>query len=100
MTADELAPAIQNLTDHQRQLDMDGIFVGVSRQALDEVLTELPRLLEALRASEWQPIETAAKQRLLTVEEVRQAWANGPFSTNPWTDFTARLNAILQGETK
>ena len=31
--------AIDQLTNHQRQLDMDGTFVGVSRQALDELLT-------------------------------------------------------------
>jgi hypothetical protein len=32
-----IEPLIQ-LRDHQRQLDPDGTFVGVSRQALDEVL--------------------------------------------------------------
>lgn len=31
--------AIDQLTNHQRQLDEDGCFVGVSRQALDELLT-------------------------------------------------------------
>lgn len=31
--------AIDNLTNHQGQLDMDGTMVAVSRQALDEVLT-------------------------------------------------------------
>lgn len=31
-------PAIEQLTNHQRQLDQDGIMVGVSRQALEEVL--------------------------------------------------------------
>ena len=31
--------AMDNLTNHQGQLDMDGIIVAVSRQALDEVLT-------------------------------------------------------------
>lgn len=31
--------AIENLTNHQQQADMDGTFVTVSRQALDEVLT-------------------------------------------------------------
>lgn len=42
LTAEELAfdikPAIDNLTECQRQLDADGCEVGVSRQALDEVL--------------------------------------------------------------
>lgn len=42
LTTEELAfdikPAIDNLTECQRQLDADGCEVGVSRQALDEVL--------------------------------------------------------------
>ena len=33
--------AVAQLTERQRQLDPDGTFVGVSRQALDEVLTFL-----------------------------------------------------------
>lgn len=50
-----LAEAIQQLTTYQRQLDEHGIEVGVSRQALDEVLQAVaaaPELLEALRAAE------------------------------------------------
>ena len=39
--------AIQHLTEHQRQLDMDGCHVGVSRQALDEVLAYVARMQEA-----------------------------------------------------
>jgi len=41
----ELKPgsAIQNLQEYQRQLDADGTFVGVSRQALDEVLAYVTR---------------------------------------------------------
>lgn len=39
--------AIQNLTEYQHQLDMDGCHVGVSRQALDEVLAYVARLQEA-----------------------------------------------------
>lgn len=34
----EPTAAIKNLREHQQQLDIDGIFVGVSRQALEEVL--------------------------------------------------------------
>lgn len=33
--------AVQQLRDHQKQIDTDGAFVGVSRQALDEVLSAL-----------------------------------------------------------
>ncbi len=36
------AEAIHQLKTHQDQLDMDGIMVGVSRQALDELFAALP----------------------------------------------------------
>jgi hypothetical protein len=36
------------LSDHQEQLDADGVMVGVSRQALDEVLGALAKLDEPL----------------------------------------------------
>lgn len=39
--------AIKNLTEYQRQLDVDGCHVGVSRQALDEVLAYITKLQEA-----------------------------------------------------
>ena len=45
-------PAIQNLIDHQRQLDMDGCEVGVSRQALDEALAHIRTLERALDKAE------------------------------------------------
>ena len=41
-------PAAQNLRDCQRQLDMDGCEVAVSRQALDETLALADELLTAL----------------------------------------------------
>jgi hypothetical protein len=41
-------PAIRNLIEHQRQLDADGIEVGVSRQAVDEAIEITTDLLEAL----------------------------------------------------
>lgn len=42
------AAAIENLRNSQQQLDMDGIIVGVSRQAIEEVLAyvEATRLCE------------------------------------------------------
>lgn len=43
-------PAVANLRACQRQLDFDGIEVGVSRQALDETLALHDELLEALQA--------------------------------------------------
>ena len=45
--------AVQNLHEYQRQLDADGTFVGVSRQALDEVLTVIdaaPAMIAELKA--------------------------------------------------
>jgi len=44
--------AKEHLRNHQRQLDPDGIEVGVSRQALDEVLDQADKiqgLVEALQ---------------------------------------------------
>lgn len=38
MTLNEIQPALDQLRNHQQQLDPDGIMVGVSRQAIDEVL--------------------------------------------------------------
>lgn len=46
---EQLHPAIINLRDYQRQLDMDGCEVGVSRQAVDETLTVTTDLLAALQ---------------------------------------------------
>lgn len=56
--------AIDNLLHHQRQLDMDGIEVAVSRQALCEVLAGIDAVLAAApspssEAVGWRPIETA-----------------------------------------
>lgn len=48
-TPGPMHPAIQNLMDCQRQLDMDGCEVGVSRQALDETFGIIADLLEALK---------------------------------------------------
>lgn len=45
-------PAVENLKTNQRQLDMDGCEVGVSRQALDETLASYAVLLAALIQAE------------------------------------------------
>lgn len=37
--ARRVSDAIKALQEHQRQLDMDGVWVGVPREALDVVLT-------------------------------------------------------------
>ncbi|AYJ86221.1 hypothetical protein D3Y57_09890 [Sphingomonas paeninsulae] len=40
----QIIQALAQLTDHQRQLDVDGTLVGVSRQAVDEVVADHTRL--------------------------------------------------------
>jgi hypothetical protein len=45
-----MSRASDNLKTNQRQLDMDGVEVGVSRQAVHETLAEYTDMLEALKA--------------------------------------------------
>lgn len=45
----QMSPAAQNLRDQQRQLDIDGVEVGVSRQAIEEVLEELASMRQDVR---------------------------------------------------
>jgi len=40
--------AIENLRTHQKQLDQDGVMVGVSRQALDETIALTEQMAGAL----------------------------------------------------
>lgn len=42
----------EHLRDSQRQLDMDGCEVGVSRQAVDEALAEIERLRAELKQAQ------------------------------------------------
>jgi len=46
-----MSAASKNLKAHQRQLDMDGCEVGVSRQAVEETLAEYADILAALKAA-------------------------------------------------
>lgn len=46
--------AIENLTNHQQQADIDGTFVKVSRQALDEVLSYLAAMQQAQEPVAWK----------------------------------------------
>lgn len=41
-------PAVANLRTNQRQLDVDGCEVGVSRQAVEETIAEFDRLVAVL----------------------------------------------------
>lgn len=45
-------PAIENLTENQKQLDADGVMVGVSRQALEETLAVMGKMYAALKEAE------------------------------------------------
>ena len=51
----DLISAKEVLWKHRRQLDADGIEVGVSRQALDVVLEELSRRTPTPAPSETEP---------------------------------------------
>lgn len=48
----DLEEALTELETHQTQLDMDGVMVGVSRQALDMAITAARAGLEAGKAEE------------------------------------------------
>jgi len=45
---DKLEALLNALTKGRKQLDQDGIMVGVSRQALDEAIARIKHLTEAL----------------------------------------------------
>jgi hypothetical protein len=92
--------AFRNLVDHQRQLDADGIEVGVSRQALDEVLdsfrhliwrrddllTANNRYLERARAAE------APMDRLELAKAIYAA--QGHEECDPWDQAVERANRL------
>lgn len=59
----DIASAIENLQTNQRQLDQDGVYVGVSRQALEEVLAWIGLDLPRLRAQP-SPREVALEELL------------------------------------
>lgn len=52
--------AIDNLNHHQTQLDMDGVMVGVSRQALSEVLAGVEAALSATLPPTAPPAQSTA----------------------------------------
>lgn len=69
----ELNPlALEALENNQRQIDMDGVEVGVSRQALDELITAYKALAaqparEAQEAVAWRDV-LAERQRQIETE--------------------------------
>ena len=54
--------AEKQLREHQTQLDVDGVMVGVSRQALDEVLARIAEL-EARELGWIQTLSTMQAER-------------------------------------
>ena len=64
-----MSKAVENLRNYQEQLDEHGIMVGVSRQALDEALSELSELREAVRQHKESMLPEDA------CEEDRELWA-------------------------
>jgi len=46
-----MSEAINQLKNHQQQLDADGVMVGVSRQALEEVLERIAALEKVAEAA-------------------------------------------------
>jgi hypothetical protein len=65
--------AIEQLRDHQEQLDFDGVMVGVSRQALDETLA----YVEALSRPQPTPAGEIVAYHLATLSQVEDMLANG-----------------------
>ena len=86
-----MSEAIEQLKNHQKQLDADGVMVGVSRQALDEVLDRIAELeskldeckqvstAHCLQADKWrvenQRLRDALEQvaRIAELEKVAEA---------------------------
>ncbi len=80
ITPREPAEAIEQLRNHQQQIDEDGTFVGVSRQALDEVLAYLdaaPSPDPSLSDRETPEIERLRPYKVFS----------SPSSTPDWPDF-------------
>lgn len=64
--------ALEALKNNQRQLDMDGCEVGVSRQALDETISAYETLRDALEKIADAPAWGAPERWETTPAEVRQ----------------------------
>ena len=77
VTTPDTKAALENLKNHQQQLDADGCMVGVSRQALDEILADY----EALTA---QPVPQAAGVDLV--------WEDGKFPMDTTMLFSHAYN--------
>ena len=61
--------AENQLRNHQKQLDADGCMVGVSRQAVDEVLAEIERLRGELAAERERCIAIVMAARMGEIDQ-------------------------------
>ena len=68
-SSEEVPPCVQHLASAQRQLDADGIEVGVSRQALEEALLYVATLRTAL-ATVTLRAEQAERERDVLVNAI------------------------------
>lgn len=73
--------AIEQLRSHQQQLDMDGVIVGVSRQAIEEVLAYIKSLLSARDVA----LEEAAKVAEQVRDDARRT------HDDSWREATGRI---------
>lgn len=69
----KVQPAIDQLRNHQQQLDMDGIFVGVSRQAIYEVL----EFVDAMKADLSTRDAAVTRRALQMAEDEVRRWGSG-----------------------
>lgn len=74
--------AVEWLSCHQRQLDEDGVEVGVSRQALDEVLARLAAL---------EAVKEAAQE--IVYKDVN-TWRVGVHGDSPVPKLGAAIEAL------
>jgi len=82
--SESIGTAIDVLINYQRQLDPEGIEVGVSRQALDEVLAELKT------RNEWISTETVNAINRLSVMAVKHC----PRDHHDWDELLSLVKAL------
>lgn len=93
------ALAIEELRCHQTQMDMDGVMVGVSRQALDEVLTYYGLAALASSQARMERLEEALRPFANAADDTeRLAGHDGPLGQ--WIDYAdlRRARSVLGGE--
>lgn len=110
-------PAVANLRANQRQLDMDGCEVGVSRQAIDETLEYIAALQAGIKThlDDWSEAEEEAIKQQVRAEKAeaelaqkdkdyRHIYRSGARHLNDMLDWktkairTEAKRALLQAE--